>query len=558
MTARPDDFRAAVLRLFAGGVAGAAARCDAASGRFLEPDGGWAVTNQDVIYPLAVLHRTPHAENPHHDSAQLLDLISRGGDALRNAQDGAGTVEFVKVDGSTWGRIYMPWSMFHWMQSWELMRERLDPARARRWEEGLRLAYEGIARDLAAPARIHNIPCWHAMALTRAAQLFGRPEWLAPARAYILRCAEAQSPEGYWPEGGGPTTLYNRVYQHALGLYHHFTGDAAVLPALERALEFHLRFTYPDGADVETIDGRVRYHDRASGLGLPGCLVDARGRRYARLMVSHFRVEKPHMALEPRIAAAFACWRDAEEAAIPQESADFAADHHGKALVRKKGPWFVTLSGYVVPDGFMDECFRGRFRLDRQNCLSVWHERLGAIIAGGNSKFDPHFSSFSLLRGRTRCVQPDAAALRIEGARLVARLAYAGVECELTVDILDDRRVELIFRAGAGASDPVGGFTMRLRHGTTVRGTTLPEGRTVHPKRSFLISSPAPAPAGGCCVEGAGWRLTLPPGAQFSWPHFPYDPYALNYGAPDEAAVACVCAPLARVDAARFRLEVIE
>ncbi len=100
-----------IRRHLSAGVAEARASFDARSGRFLAPNGGWAVTNQDAIFPLALLYGSPGTE--HHRAASVLRLCLRGGDALRDAQDGRGMWEFVKIDGSRWGKIYMPWSIYH-------------------------------------------------------------------------------------------------------------------------------------------------------------------------------------------------------------------------------------------------------------------------------------------------------------------------------------------------------------------------------------------------------------------------------------------------------------
>ncbi len=179
------------------------------------------------------------------------------------------------------------------------------------------------------------------------------------------------------------------------------------------------------------------------------------------------------------------------------------------------------------------------------------------LVGGGNSRFDPAFSTFSLVRGRVRCVAPDAAALRLDGHRLMAQYTCAGVGCEVVISLLDDRRAELAFRAGAGECRPVGAFTLRLRPGSELAAPDAPKPRSVHPRHSFLIAAPDADPPEGFIVAGEGWRLRLPPGGKFSWPHFPSDPYALNYGAPDGAAVASVSAALRPGgDPVRFRFEI--
>jgi hypothetical protein len=209
------DVRQIYLRCLVEDVEPNLARFDEDSGRFLTGE-GWAVTNQDIVYPLALLYVTPDAANPYHRDERILDYVLRGGDAWRDFQYPDGQVEFVKVDGSTWGPTYMPWSMYHWLETYALVRDLLDPGRRERWEEGLNLAYTGIAKALER-GHVHNIPTWNGMATYRAGQVFDRPDWQERGRQMIELAVAAQTPQGYWREHHGPTTLYNLVYVSLFG-----------------------------------------------------------------------------------------------------------------------------------------------------------------------------------------------------------------------------------------------------------------------------------------------------------------------------------------------------
>ena len=222
---RSQEMRQVALEYLARGVPTAQLRFDPQTGRFLSDNGGWAVTHQDVILPLALLYQT--AGTQYHQNAGVLSLAARGGDALRDPQDQEGRFEFIKPDGSRWGKTYMCWSMYHWVEAHGLLRGEMDPERRARWEAGLRLCFDGIIRELGDAPRAHNINCWHGMALVRAAQLLAENSWLEAGKRIIRRHVAAQSPEGYWDEGAGPTTSYNLVYVHAIGLYYWFTGSGS-------------------------------------------------------------------------------------------------------------------------------------------------------------------------------------------------------------------------------------------------------------------------------------------------------------------------------------------
>src|SRR5687767_7239260 len=81
---------------------------DKSTGRF--GSGIWIVTDQNVLWPLAVAWATDDPANPYFHSDEVLEAIMSGGDALIADADEQGMWEFQKKDGSTWGPIYMPWT----------------------------------------------------------------------------------------------------------------------------------------------------------------------------------------------------------------------------------------------------------------------------------------------------------------------------------------------------------------------------------------------------------------------------------------------------------------
>ena len=58
------------------------------------------------------------------------------------------------------------------------------------------------------------------------------------------------------------------------------------------------------------------------------------------------------------------------------------------AGIRKTGPWTVCLSGLI------DAPIDSQFTLDRQGHLSIYHEKLGLIVTGANSKKQPELATF--------------------------------------------------------------------------------------------------------------------------------------------------------------------
>ena len=289
------DVKQHLLKVMADAVARALPDFDERTGRFLsKPEGppapgakpedlGWAVTNQDIIYPLAVLYTIPGSD--FHGDRTILNMALSAGDAIRDFQYPDGQVEFLKSDGSRWGPTFMCWTNYAWVEAYALLRDQIDEPRRKRWEEGLTLAHDGQAREIG-NLHVHNIPCWKAMSCYRAGQIFARSDWQKAGTAMNRAVVAAQQPGGYWAEHDGPSTLYNHVYVHGLGLYYKFTGDEHVPPALEAAIDFHQTFIYPDGTPVETVDGRVKYDDRIMSMGWVGFSACPKGRRLAERLDS--------------------------------------------------------------------------------------------------------------------------------------------------------------------------------------------------------------------------------------------------------------------------------
>ena len=362
----------------------------------------------------------------------------------------------------------MPWSMYHWLETYRLLCDILDPKRRSRWEQGLVLAYEGIAQGLET-ARVHNIPTWNGMALYRAGQVFDRPRWLEQGRRMIDRAVEAQTSLGYWREHGGPTTSYNLVYVHAIGLYYAFSGDERVLTCLERATRFHVHYTYPDGRVVETIDGRVKYHDRVPDLAHAAFSLFPSGRRYVRFLVENMlklrrerpqphvsvavtggveRIVRAEYGLSARLASAYVHYRDGAEDAVPQDDAEYSIHDDGHAIIRRASGWFYCLSGIVTPPA------DNRWGQDRQAFCSVWHERCGLVVGGGNSREQPEWSTFVVGSGSEVLYLPDWAELHPGDGEDGLRLGYGGQRCSLEVRIADGDCLRLRLRGALRSPAP--------------------------------------------------------------------------------------------------------
>lgn len=523
---------------------------------------GWAVTHQDIMLCMAVLYTSRRSGNLYRD-ASLLKKIAMAGDALRRFQYPDGKVEFVKADGSKWGPIYMPWSMYHWLETYRLIAPELDDRREADWRDGLNLAFEGMHREMrhALDTRaerasvVHNIPTWNAMSLHRASAVLGNPGWKRTADTMIRLTLKEQDADGFWPEHHGPTTLYNLVYIHALGLYARHGGDIDVMPALDRALAFHERFTYPDGSKVETVDGRTKYARFPSPMGLTGFTLLPRGAAYAQSLIDLAMREgaawkAPHMAdLLQYWSPGSATVTAADSSTGADQTADgktvTAVDRStlfdrpvieaeaARSIVIKREGWFVCLSAYTAPQ------VESRWGQDRQSFIGVWQRDSGLIVGGGNSKNQPEWSTFEVRPAEgghfyvPREGAPDIRNRQIRltcGPRtLTVRLrdmTAEGIRLDFAADIVD-------------GDEALAHIPLQLQTGLPLTADEAGHASLVNERPIRLRQA-----QGSHLIRHAGWQLRFDGSYDLRWPSHPFNPYAADGSAKLDEAVALLTLPL--------------
>ncbi|NUQ62071.1 MAG: hypothetical protein HUU20_06265 [Pirellulales bacterium] len=495
---------------------------DAKTGRFGR--GIWICTDQHSMVPLAVAYATKHPENPYYKKPEILEVIVKAGDALIADADQRGMWVFRKKDGSTWGDIWMPWTYSRWIRTFALVRDDMPADRRKAWEDALTLGYKGISGSCL--GHLHNIPTHHAMGLYIAGKTLDRPEWRRQAAEFMAKVIAAQSEGGYWSEGVGPVVAYNFVYIDALGTYYAVSGDQQVLPALEKAALFHRYFTYPNGHNVETVDQRNPYHASVE-LGNVGFTHTPIGRAYLRNQWACHQG-----TLDADLMASLVLYGE-EGPLAPTASEDRFVLREGaaeKAAVIRSGPWFVCLSAYTAP------IVNSRWIQDRQNFISVYHDQVGLVLGGGNTKLQPAWSNFtvgdpSLLKhtpgDENPVFTPKGGLIHVpSAARLLAEpgpgleLTYGQETCRIHVRIVDERKVEFQLDSTAKSGQPV-----------AARLTALPRlGRpfeTAAGTKGMLDNAPLELTAqqiGGWFGHG-GVRLGLPSTATAHWPALPHNPY---------------------------------
>lgn len=511
----------------------------------------WISTDQNVMLALAAAWSLEDSAHCHSD--RVLDAIVRGGYALIDAQDEKGMFTFRKKDHSTWGQIFQPWIYSRWMRAFGIVREAMDEQARARWTAALTMGYEGISQT--AMRHVHNIPAHHAMGLYCAGEVFGREEWKTQARDFLREVAGTQSPHGWWAEHKGPVVAYNFVYAEALGVYYAMSGDGAVLEALRRAAQYHAGCTYPDGSPVETVDGRNPYHAGVR-LGNVGFAHTAEGRGFLAQQHRLFlQAGKPFNGDYAAQMLLYGADGEMIETAAGQDRHAYRMDD--KALMLRRKPWFVALSGFTA------EIPSNRWGQDRQNFVSVFHDDAGVVIGGGNTKLQPLWSTFTV--GNTALLfhragdenpdfspreglihVPDCGTIEDGEDRPTLVLSYGEESCRVTVQPKNDRELALVLAATAKTGLPIEAHITLIPHlGQAVKSgagevAALGEG-------SFDWKNPG-------WIEHAGWRLTVPEGGRAVWPALPHNPYRKDGAATIEEARLVVVVPL---DAKAARRELV-
>jgi hypothetical protein len=527
---------------------------DKKTGRFGE--GIFIVNDQHPIYPLAAAWSIKDSRNPWYHGAEVLEAIMSGGDALIAVQKPNGQWIFRKKDGSEWGDIYQPWTYSRWIRAFALVKDGMPADRRAKWEKALKLGFDGIVKvELIKP--VQNIPCHDAMATWLAGKIFNRPDWCEAASAYMKKVVDAQDPNGFWTEHSGPVVGYNFVYVDAIGTYYGISGDKTVLPALERSSRFHSMMTYPDGSSVETVDERQPYHP-GSLLPNVGFSFSPEGRAYIKRQYE-MRKEHEKTPIGAEGAASFLLYgEEGEVAPAPDAGADrVAVLNDGNAMTRRVKPWFMCLSAYTA------EISPKRWIQDRQDLLSVFHDKTGLIIGGGNTKLQPLWSTFTVGDAKLlfhkpgdedpNFIPPPGILHVPTGAKLIAAenalaLQYGSVPARVAVDFLDDTHARLVYRIDVVPQQPVEAHVILMPHLKNKWETASGQSGTL--SNQPLQFSPA---AAGAWFAHHGWRLSLPPQASVKWPVLPHNPYRKDGHAEADEGRIVVSLPFSK-DNPRYEL----
>jgi hypothetical protein len=504
----------------------------------LEAKPNWRHFPYAILAP-AVLYAKKHSDNAHFRDPQMLALALRIGDLLASENE----------KGLYEPRLDSDWDTYMWLEAYRLLERELGEERRMRWKRGIQ---ENLALLVSDATERLDFPWYHspfigtspnhyalwASALYLGGKVFGNKEWQHLGAQVLRRFAMIeQSPDGYWGEhnNSGPTTGYNHLTLTALALYWEHSQDAAVMPALRRATDFHKNYTFLDGTPVDVINDRNR-HWGVSAWGQFAFSLFPDGRRYAAFLTSFFRPETLTIDQLGRLAQDALYYHEGPTEPAPQDLPRYWHQMSVPAGIRKTGPWQVCLSGLMST-----QAINSRFYLDRQGNISIFHQKLGLIISGANSKHQPELATFSeRLLGQV-VHMPISTRLQMSEGKDRLSLAYNTFFSDLYVSAPSN--TELPFRFSiTGKGKPADDVRLTLQL-CLKAGETLETGAG----RKIVLAADRielqPSELGGW-IRHHGWTLTIDPTARLIWPVYPHNPYADAPETSLEYAVGALWVPL--------------
>ncbi len=501
--------------------------------------------NSGAMFSAAVLYKKQHAANPSFGDKKKLELALALGDlcAAQSEKD----MNENKQD--------YEWEIHFWLDTYRLLEAELGDARRARWRREFEKNVSWFVTQTAGRLDFPRYQGAFIRTSTNHVSLFASTVYLAGlvlgnkdweklgGQALHRLAAEEQTADGYWGEhtDNGPATGYNYITMCSVALYYEHSKDPAALEALRRATDFHKNFTWPDGTPVETINGRNR-HWAVSPWGQFGFTHFPDGRRYAAFLAGFFGKQNIRSRELGRLAQSALYYHEGPTAPIPQELPESSYRMKVNAGIRKTGPWTVCMSGLT------DFPIDSQFTLDRQGHISIFHEKIGLIVTGANSKYQPELATFvektPLPKGgegvRVRTI-PLNTRLRMSDDRDRLGLGYDVFFAEAEIPKPTAEKLPLQFHiveSGPG----------RLRDVTLNLQLVLKAGETLETaKTKFVLDGKrlelTPEQIGGW-IRHRGWTMKVDPAARLVWPILPFNPYRNAPETDMRHAVAALSVPV--------------
>ncbi len=546
------------------------------TGRRIDPKFGPETGNMAHGAGLAIAWLATAAEPPHPLARELRGLARRLADLW---------ARFL-IDRSGPGEMPPDFDLLGFAQAVELLSASAPAGHVKLWRKALATAADATAHFLLKKRAAWGKPGPYtgtgpnhlflfAGSLYRYGRLLGEPRHWRLATTAMRKLCQLQSPEGYFPENVGPAVGYQRVSLFGLCDYYAASGDQRVRPHVERGVGFVLRALYPDLSRIETIDQRNRGHAPPGRIGQEVCHWSLgfgwtpAGRRLARVMLARLADRLQRRPAEVRGSdigmAAMGGLAEGPQsrligigdpdrsgpvaALLPCERPAYTDNLDGQAAIVRRDGWCVVLSGYYAS---------GRqgnpFVLDRTANLSVFHDRVGLIVGGGNDKSKLDAATFELVESSyVWYFPPIGGRARAAGRQGAVELDYGAAKARLVATVRSPRQLDLLAGAATNFAGQTNRFNLQLPVGPGTR--LVIDGRPIRLNGKSERQSRWPVRRR---LELSGlFRIELPGGGEFCWPHLPWSSYNIPaHTSPIAAAVGYLRLPLSggKLDERRVRI----
>jgi hypothetical protein len=186
------------------------------------------------------------------------------------------------------------------------------------------------------------------------------------------------------------------------------------------------------------------------------------------------------------------------------------------AGIRRTEPWTVCLSGLYDPPT------TSQFTLDRQGNLSIYHDRLGLIITGAGSKYQPELATLMEKAEGVVTTVPENSRLRMTDELDRLGMAYRTFFVDLRVPRPEPGRLAFQFNVTEVGPNRMGETYINLQ-------LVLKPGEVLETARTKVTLDKSPVDLGpeqiGGWIRHRGWVLKVPPTARLIWPVMPFNPY---------------------------------
>lgn len=481
-----------------------------------------------MIYPMALCYATEFEGNTLYHDDQLMETIIRLGDTNCS----------VAVVSDEWTHIT-------WMEAADLMKDEIDEQRLERWKDSFfkcadHLMSNCVDMDVF-DGGIPNHGIWYHTYVYRTGQLYGIDKYTDMAKHAMGRIIAGQTPDGCWAEGqsdsvfkGSPVTSYNSVSAMAINLYYSYSGDAKALKALDKAWDWFYGYLLPDYTKPPTLDSRQPYSPD-KGMPTVAHWWNKPEGRYLGILGAERQRENLRSGAGTGtgfLALQYPLMEEDVEEKKPTWP-EYKRMVREEACIHRQNDWAVVLSGMTNKN-----CSNSGLRLfqqERQDCVSIAHEKTGLIVGSAHSQIEEQFSTFVVYEDGAAIYLPESAYLKSTPPLDTLLLKYGSNTMAVSVDTTNTEHADITLslhgergsRPERGRGHPISAMgarahlCMRLTAGDTL---TLGD-------RSFAIEEDdeqilrLDVPSGEVLSNGI-WSLSCAETAwEFRWPVRTRNPY---------------------------------